>query len=165
MIETGGQIGGEGKEMRQEFHHAPGFSVDDLVGLDFGQQRPGQNGQDGQFIIERGVEHRIRFFLEGEDPGAFAPADVGPHLERACGGMAPIAMVAHQTADQPVVGGRNAVVVVQVQLGQRGNINQNLRASGRPGVSAGFREWMPSRITTWSSASCSVLPLWIRDPV
>ena len=101
--------------------------------LDFGEQGARQHGKNGQFVVEGGIEDGVGSFLEGENPCAFAAADVGPHFQGAGGGMSAIAMVADQTANQAVVGGGDAVVVVQVELGQRRNIDVEFPVFGEAG--------------------------------
>ena len=52
------------------------------------------------------------------------------------GGVAALAGVAHDAPDQPRVGGRDAVVAIQVELGQRRDIDAISLVCGRAGATA-----------------------------
>ena len=64
---------------------------------------------------------------------------------------------------QAGVGGGNAVMAVEVQLGEAGDIDPRGFARGdRPGSRRGFRPWMPSRMTSWSFSNFTASPGSLR---
>lgn len=100
-----------------------GYAVGDLS-----QQRLGQRLERGQFIHQRGVEHHVTVFLVRENISLLAAAHRLPARDRLRGGVAALARVAHDAADQARVGGGDAVVAIQVDLRQGGDVGSKRAA-------------------------------------
>ena len=101
-----------------------------MVGFDFGEEGFGVGLEGGEFVVEGGVEGEVGFLLEGEDPGFFAAADAGPHGHGFEGGVAAELVVADEAADEAVVGGGDAVVGVEVELGEGADVNFEFALGG-----------------------------------
>ena len=85
---------------------------------DLAQQRSDIIFQNGQLVEKRGVEDHVGLFLIGEDVLVLASADAFPASKRVGGVVAPSAVIANDASDQPIVGRRNAVQVVDRDGGQ-----------------------------------------------
>ena len=75
-----------------------------------------------------GVEHHIRILLIWIDPLFFSFKPIRPLLNGLAGGKCPLVVIPDNTPQQTVVAGRNAVVVIQTDAGERGNENPELAA-------------------------------------
>ena len=73
-------------------------------------------------VDQGGVEHHIRVFLVREDIALFTAPHRLPALDGNKRRVAALAGIAHDAPDQAGIGGRDAVVPVQVELGQGGDI-------------------------------------------
>ena len=70
--------------------------------------------QDGQLVVQGGVEHAVGVLLIGENPRFFAVADTGPHRKRVVRRRRAELHVAHNAAQQADIRRADAVVVVKV---------------------------------------------------
>ena len=68
--------------------------------------------------MQRGVEHDIRLLLIRENPLFLAPAHAVPHGQRFFRRGTAELIIAHDAAQQPRVGGADAVMIVQIQARQ-----------------------------------------------
>lgn len=84
-----------------------GHRIGDLV-----QQRLDKTLQHGDLIKQRGVEHHVGLLLVRENMQVFAPAHALPTAQRRGRIVAACTVIAHDTADQPVVGRCDTVHVV-----------------------------------------------------
>ena len=98
------------------------------------QERLGQGLESSQFIDQCRVEHHIRIFLIGEDITFLAASHGFPTRKSFTRDVSALAGIAHNAADETCIGGGDAVVAIEVELGQRRNVD----AESLPGQ--GFRD-------------------------
>ena len=79
--------------------------------------------QHRELVKRRGVEHHVRVLLEGEDMLLLPVPDRLPPGNRLHGGKPARSRVPHHPADFAVVGGGNAVVLINVEGGDGADIN------------------------------------------
>lgn len=89
------------QEVVQEFQEPLGFQIFVAAPGDAEQQRLHIGLQQGSFVNEGGVEHRIGAVLIGEDVLFLAPADGGPHFDGGLSTVAPGPGVPFNAAEQP----------------------------------------------------------------
>ena len=94
------------------------------------QEGLGVDLEDTELVVEGRVEGCVGVVLEGEDVLALARLDAGPHLEGALGAVAAEVVVADHAPQQAVVGGGDAVVVVEVDLGEGAHVDLELLLAG-----------------------------------
>lgn len=100
-------------EILQELAQAVGFGVLFTVfGHQF-QQWLGLLANDGKLENHRRVEHGVGVFLIGKNPFVLASAYGGPSPDSLLRAHSTIFVVANNTPEQSVVGGRDVVVVVK----------------------------------------------------
>ena len=87
------------------------------------EQRYGIVSEYGELIDECAVEHGVRILLERENPFLFPSPDRRPSGNGADSGGSPVLVVAHDSPDEPVVGCRDVVVVVELDGGQCRDVN------------------------------------------
>ncbi len=91
-------------------------------------------------IHQGGVEHFVGVLLVGEDVLFLAAPYRIPVADGLLGGVAAVAGVADDAAQQAGVGGGDAVVAVEVQLGKAGDIDAGglrRRQAGQAGAGSG----------------------------
>ena len=87
------------------------------------QQGFGVNLENRKLVVKRSIENDIRFVLERENMFPFSPLNAFPHVYGPRSSLAAELRVADDTPDQAVVRGRNAVVVIEIELGKCGKID------------------------------------------
>jgi len=87
------------------------------------QQRLDQGFERGELIGQRRVEHHIRVLLVREDVLLLALAHGFPSADGIGGGVATVARVAQDATQHARIGGGDAVVAVQVQLREAGDVD------------------------------------------
>jgi hypothetical protein len=95
------------------------------------QQRLGQRLECEQFVHQRGVEHHVTVFLIRENLTLLAAAHRLSARNRLCDRVAALARVAHDAPNQARVGGGDAVMAVEVDLRQGGDIHLERTPSQR----------------------------------
>jgi len=91
--------------------------------IDASQKRIGVDFENCKLVVEGGVEHRVGVYLKREYVFLFSRLNARPHRNRFGGAFAAELRVAHDSADETVVARRNAVMVVEVQLRERGQVD------------------------------------------
>ena len=87
------------------------------------EQRYGIVSEYGELIDECAVEHGVGVLLERENPFLFPSPDRRPSGNGADSGGSPVLVVAHDSPNEPVVGCRDVVVVVELDGGQCRDVN------------------------------------------
>ena len=103
---------GHGDDAADETQHAVGFAVGRRRGPDDLEQRFGVTFQHRDFIEEAGIEFGIGQFLERMDVILFAGADTRPAEDRIFGCHAAELVVTDHSAQQAIVTGGHARVLV-----------------------------------------------------
>ena len=86
--------------------------------------------QDTQFIGEAAVEHIIGIFLKGEDVLFFAFSYIRPSADGFLCRISPILMISYDSAQEPAICSGDSIVVVDIQLIQRGDIDASFSVLG-----------------------------------
>lgn len=94
--------------------------------------------QHGKLEKQSGIEHHIGILLIGEYPLILSGTHAGPARNGFAGGISPVVEIANDTAQQPVVCGRNPVVIVERNGSQRRNIYFKFLPVVDMAVSLGF---------------------------
>ena len=100
-------------EIIQEFAQSIGFRILRSVVGHFTENRFGIVFDNGQFEQQCGVEHYIGIFLIWENPFFFARPYTGPSADGLFGRISPILVVTDDASEQPVVGSRALIMVIQ----------------------------------------------------
>ena len=106
------------REIIQGLDQPAGEEVVCGIGGDILQELVGKELQDGQFVMQGGVEHAVRVFLVLEDVFFLAAAHAGPHAEGFFRRVAAELLIADDAPQEADVRGADAVMVIQVQAGE-----------------------------------------------
>ena len=108
----------------QEFQQPLRFGIMGAFLVNGAQQGLGVGLQHGQLVRQGRVENRISVFLIGVNIHFFAAAHVSPYVHRIQRAAVAELLIPYHAADNPRVGRRNAVVVVDADLRQyaQGNL-------------------------------------------
>lgn len=117
------QLRADREEVVEELEEALRLLILRLVRLDLEQERCREELQYRQLIDHAGVHHHIRGFLVREDVLILSPAYAVPHGDGVLRAVAAGAVVAHDAAEEAAIRRRYAVVVVDIDLGQGGDID------------------------------------------
>lgn len=110
-------------DVSQELAQAVGLGIFGAVLGDLFKQWFCLALDDGKLEEHGAVEHGVSILLEGEDPFVFTGTYGGPSADGFAGIDATVFVVADDTSQQSVVGGRNVVVGVEQDGGQCGGID------------------------------------------
>ena len=141
-------------EISQEFAQAISLGILGRLFRHLFQQRQRLFTQGSQFKEQSRVHHFVSLFLEGENPPFLAPSHRRPLANRFLRRTRPIFVVAHNAAQQAVVGSWNVVMVVEHDGRQCRSINFKLMLIGHP-----LRQFRVQRVNTLQNQNIVAEPV------
>ena len=93
----------------------------------------------GEFEQQRRIHHFVGLFLIWEDPFALTLAHHRPTLDSVFGRISAVLIIAHNAAEQAVVGCRDVVVVVEQDCRKRRGVDLKFALRGDVGSEHGIK--------------------------